>query len=135
MCCAEVIFKIMQENKTIITLKLLNTLFLLRMIRFFTGQRTISVWNHLVWISWICLFLFGRKHPFRWSVIELNWINCKMFQVRRLGRAQQEIRTSCIFLYIWVCRFFSLFFPAHCFLNARFVRRRCLLKELNDKNN
>lgn len=61
------------------------------------------------------------------SVMELNLINCKMFQVQPLGRAQQERRISCMF--------FSLFFPAHCFLKSRFAHRHCLLKELNYKNN
>lgn len=135
MCCAEVIFKIMQENKTTITLKIWNMLFLLRMIRFFTGQRAISLWNHLVWIRWIFLFLFGKKHAFRWSVMELNFINCKMFQGAAVRRAQQEIRTSCIFCIYESAGFYSHYFPAHCFLKARFARRRCLLNELNDKNN
>lgn len=130
MCCAEVIFKIMQENKTIITLKLWNKLFLIRMIRFFTGQRTISVWNHLVWISWICLFLFGKKHPFRWSVIELNWINCKMFQGAAV-RASTARNTQILHFFVYMSlQVFFIFFSWALFLKCSLCSQALFTKRI-----
>lgn len=130
MCCAEVIFKIMQENKTIITLKLWNTLFLLRMIRFFTGQRAISLWNHLVWIRWISLFLFGKKHAFRLSVMELNLIICKMIQGAAV-RASTADNTHILHFFVYMSlQVFLIIFSCALFLSSSLCSQALFTKRI-----